>query len=237
MQNDGMNRMTPGTRAAAVALASVLALAGCGGGGDTGDEEPTGDATATSTATEEETDSDGLTKPGTELELQESAHFEWKPNQKRDGSTVSLSVDRITKGTSRHLRAIEVNTQPADPQLYYVRVTLENTGEGDLGGYSPVALPLYANDGSSVLLRPAELLLEFKPCPLEKLPKQFAEGSSANLCLVYLLDGAALENLSLLPDLQEEPITWDAELATPQKSKKQSPNKKSTQEPTASPTS
>lgn len=226
-----MKRVSPGTRAAALVLSSVLVLAGCGGGDGDAEEDPTaGEATATTSAGEEETDDDGLTEPGTELDLGDPAVFEWKPNQKRDGSTVSLSVNRITKGTRKHLRAIEVNTQPEDPQLYYVRVTLENTGEGDLGGYSPLALPLYANDGTSVLLRPADLRLKFKPCPLEKLPKKFPEGASENLCLVYLLDGSRLEDMSLLPDIDEDPISWEAKVATPPK---KTPKKK----PSASPTS
>jgi len=226
-----MKRLTPGTRAAALALSSLLVLAGCGGG-DGEDEEPQGEETSETTpsAGEEETDEDGLTEPGTELELKESAVFEWKPNQNQDAGTLSLSVNRIDKGTKKDLRAIEVNPAPDKPQLYYVRITVENKGETDLGGRSPISLPLYVNDGSSVLVRPADLLLDFKPCQLKKLPKKFAGGTSANLCLVYLLDGSRLRDVSLLPKLDEDAITWEGEVSTGKK-------KPARKKPAASPTS
>lgn len=231
VQNDRMKRVTPLTRAAALACASLLVLTGCGGG-DEDERDPQGDET--SQATDEETSSEeetgGPTEPGTELDFKESAVFEWQPNQKKDPSTVELTVNRIDKGTRKDLRAIEVNPPPKEPQLYYVRITLENQGKTNLGGQSPLSLPLYVNDGSSVLVRPADLLLEFKPCQLKKLPKKFPAGTSADLCLVYLLDGRELADVSLVPDLEEDPITWTGEVGAATK-------KKAPKKPKASPTS
>jgi hypothetical protein len=232
-----MKRVTPGTRAAALALSSLLVLTGCSGGDDA-EQDPQSDATSPAEGTESPTDEEtgGPTEPGTELELQESAVFEWQPNQNKDASTVELSVNSIDKGTQKDLRAIEVNPEPKKPQLYYVRITLENLGGGDLGGHSPISLPLYVNDGSSVLVRPAELLLEFKPCQLQKLPKKFPEGTSADLCLVYLLDGRQLSDVSLVPDLEEDPITWTGEV-TPAGGKKKGTKPKASPKPESSPTS
>lgn len=234
VQNDSMKRVAPGTRAAALALSSLLVLTACGGG-DGGDAEPDAEETTQTTPAEEETDADGLTEPGTALDLRESAVFEWKPNQKKPGSTVSLTVNRITQGTRKDLRAIVVDPAPKDPKLYYVQVTVENTGDGDLGGFSPISLPLYVNDGSSVLVRPAELLLTFKPCQLRKLPAKFAGGATANRCLVYLLDGRELEDVSLVPDLDEDPIAWEGDVTTP--GRRTPKNTTPKQKPSASATS
>lgn len=230
-----MKRLTPGSRTAALVLSSLLVLTGCGGDGDQ-DEGPGGDESSQAEETESGTDEEtgGPTEPGTELELTEPAVFEWQPNQNQDPSTVELTVNSIAQGTRKDLRAIEVNPEPEKPLLYYVRITLENLGGGDLGGHSPISLPLYVNDGSSVLVRPADLLLEFKPCQLQKLPANFPEGTSADFCLVYLLDGRELSDVSLVPDLEEDPITWTGEVtpATPTKQ----PKPRTSPKPQASPT-
>lgn len=234
VQNDRMKRLTPGTRAAALALSALLVLAGCGGAGDE-ESEPNGDASSQADDTESATDegTGGPTEPGTELELEESAVFEWQPNQNQDPTTVELTVDSIAQGTRKDLRAIEVNPEPEEPLLYYVRITLENLGGGDLGGHSPISLPLYVNDGSSVLVRPADLLVEFTPCRLQKLPAKFPEGTSSDFCLVYLLDGRELADVSLVPNLEEDPITWTGEVTPPAGPKKKPAPKPQSPSPTS----
>lgn len=212
---------TPATRAVAVALTSVLLLGACGGGDEGGEQpdETTSQATEATEGASETAAEDETTAPGTELQLGESASFDWQPTQDKR-SRVSVTVDRVDQGSAADLRAIAVNPPPKKPRLYYVRLTLENQGETDLAGASPISLPLYVNDGSSILVRPADLLLDFKPCPLQKVPARFTTGKAVDLCLVYLLDGAQLENVSLVPDLEQDAITWTGKVTEPQPPKK-----------------
>jgi hypothetical protein len=207
-------------RAASFVLVSALALTGCGGDGKdkSNDEDNQSDSPTATTS--------GPTDPGTELELGESATFEWSPNQ-RATSTVAVTVSRIDAGPKKDVEPIKVDPPLKDPRLYYVHVTLENLGQADLGGVSALSLPLYVDDGSDVLLPAADVRLAFKPCPLEKLPKTFGAGAKKNLCLVYVLKRVELQNISLRASDTEPAIIWTGEItkpvqpkATPKKTKK-----------------
>jgi hypothetical protein len=195
-------------RAASFVLVSALALTGCGG--DDKDKSNDGDNPSDSpTAT-----TSGPTDPGTELDLGESATFEWSPNQTAT-STVAVTVSRIDAGPKKDVEAIKVDPPLKDPRLYYVHVTLENQGQVDLGGVSALSLPLYVDDGSDVLLPAADVRLAFKPCPLEKLPKTFGAGAKKNLCLVYVLKTVELQNISLRASDTEPAIIWTGEITKP----------------------
>jgi hypothetical protein len=205
-----------GARFASVLLACSLALSACGGGDDGKDKDKDSGPTDTpSTGVE-------LTEPGSELELGEAATATWSPNQKTSGA-IGLTVTRIDKGPARDLRAIKVNPPLKDPRLYYVHFTLENKGDADFGGLSPLALELYLDDGSDVLQPAADIRVRFDSCPLAKLPARFAKGKSAKLCLVYAVE-ADLVNMSLRPDATSPLITWTGKVTSPVK--KPAPKKK-----------
>ena len=208
-----------GARMASLVLACSLVLTACSGGDD-GDKNSDGTSPSDAPSTGVE-----LTEPGSELELGETATATWTPNQKASG-VIGLTVDRIDKGPARDLRAIKVNPPLKDPRLYYVHFTLENKGDADFGGLSPLALELYLDDGSDVLQPAADIRVRFDSCPLAKLPVKFAKGKRAKFCLVYAVE-ADLVNMSLRPDATSPLITWTGKVTSPVK--KTTPRKKKQQ--------
>jgi len=193
---------------ASVVLVSALALSGCGGGDkDKGEDDPTESPSASTT---------GPTEPGTELELGETATFEWSPNQRLTSNT-AVTVTRIDQGPNEDVQAIKVDPPLKNPKLYYVHVTIENQGLADLGGVSALSLPLYVDDGSDVLMPAADVRLQFTPCPLEKMPTPFGSGAKKELCLVYVLESTELQNLSLRASDTAPAITWTGEITEPVK--------------------
>jgi hypothetical protein len=202
-----------GARVASLILACSLALTACGGDDDGKDrktDEPTGPATTAKT-------DDGITEPGSELELGETATVVWAPNQKLK-STIAVTLTRIDQGTAKDIRAIKIDPPLKNPRLYYARFTLENKGTTDLGGLTPLAL-LYLDDGSDVLEPAALLRVKFKPCALKKLPAKFGQGKKADLCLVYAVD-TDLKNISLRPNETDAMITWTGKITKPVPAKK-----------------
>jgi hypothetical protein len=191
-----------------VVLVSALALSGCGG--DSKDKTKGKDDPSTSPS---ETTT-GPTDPGTELELGQSATFDWAPNQRATAAT-AVTVTRIDKGPQKDVRAIKISPPLENPRLYYVHVTVANQGQADLGGVSALTLPLYVDDGSDVLMPAADVRLDFRPCPLEKLPETFGSGAKKNLCLVYVLRTTELQNLSLRVSDTAPAITWTGEVTQP----------------------
>jgi hypothetical protein len=196
--------------AASVVLVSALALSGYGGNDKSDDPS---DSPTTSTST---TPTTGTTDPGTELDLGESATFDWSPNQ-RLTSSVAVAVTRIDQGPRKDVKAIKVDPPLRNPKLYYVHVTVQNLGATDLGGVSALGLPLYVDDGSDVLMPAADVRLAFTPCPLEKLPKAFGQGAKKDLCLVYVLETTELQNLSLRASDTAPAITWTGPITDPVK--------------------
>lgn len=209
-------------RAVSVVLVSALALTGCGdddGKSKDDDVDPSESPSASTT---------GPTDPGTELALGETASFEWSPNQ-RLTSTVGVTVTRLDQGPNKDVEAIKIDPPLKNPKLYYVHVTLENQGLADLGGVNALSLPLYVDDGSDVLMPAADVRLDFKPCPLEKLPAKFGSGAKKKLCLVYVLETTKLQNISLRASDAAPAITWIGKLTKPVQPK--APTKKKKQTP------
>lgn len=201
-----------GARVASLVLACSLVLTACGGNGDANDKDNADpDPDPTASATETETD-DGITEPGTELELGETATVVWHPNQKVQG-TIGLTLNRIDQGPLKDVRAIKITPPLKNPRLYYARVTLENKSDINLGGFTPLGL-LYLDDGSDVLTPPADLRVTFKPCDLKPLPKSFGPGKKANVCLVYAVS-TQLRNISLRPNDTDAMITWTGPITKP----------------------
>lgn len=203
-----------GARVASLVLACALALTACSDDGGGESEQNAGGATPS------ETTSAGveLTAPGSKLSLGQTATVAWAPNQKL-ASTIGVTVNRIDQGPAKDLRAIKIDPPLKNPRLYYVRFTLENMGEAQLGGLSALALPLYLDDGSVILKPAADIRVRFSSCPLEKLPKKFGEGTRTDLCLVYAVE-TDLANISLRPDDVSELITWTGEVTRPAASKR-----------------
>lgn len=232
VHNDRVSRLPrtrslTASRAAALAVAAGLVLSGCSGSEEPGaDESPSAsnDATATESPTADVSVPEGveITAQGSDLEFGDSAVVVFEPDQKRS-TLLGLTVKSARKGRLEDFKGFILD----DPykrkaNYYYVKVAVENVGEGDVGG-SPV--PLWGVNGENTLLPAVNFTTEFKQCASTPLPKKFEPGDSVDTCLVYLSpDKGALEAVSFRPDQAFDPIEWVGEIKPP---KKPEPKKKS----------
>ncbi|MFP5252653.1 MAG: hypothetical protein ACLGH4_02530 [Actinomycetes bacterium] len=213
----------PRLRLVALAAAAGLVLGGCSGGGDPDAEESptaTNDASASESPTADVTVPEGVevTAQGSDLEFGDSAAVAFEPDQKR-GTVLGLTVTSARKGRLKDFKGFILD----DPykrkaNYYYVEVSVENLGEGDVGG-APV--PLWGVNGENTLLPAVNFTTEFDQCASTPLPKRFEPGDSIDTCLVYLSpDKGSLEAVSFRPDQAFDPIEWTGEIQPPAKDEK-----------------
>lgn len=216
-------------RRVSLLLAGALLVAGCGGGD--GESEPAADEgqETTSETTEETTDGetesseDGVTPPGTDLEVGEAATFAWQPKRDLD-ATLEVRVDEIEQTTMDSFSAFRLDRSTRRSTPYYVRVSVENVGKGNVGGTD---LPLFLDNGSDVLFPSALIKSSFKPCPSRPLPEKFTPGKRTKLCMVFLApDRTELSAVALRPTEEVLPITWSGEVTKADEPKKKKSKKK-----------
>ncbi|WP_193609191.1 hypothetical protein [Nocardioides lijunqiniae] len=198
-------------------LASLLLcgalLAGCSDdGGDPETPEPTDGASSSASPAAQEPEQEGvpegteLTPEGTDLVLGDEAVVSYEPRQETVG-VLEVSVTRIERTTFRASFAgwqLGASTKRTTP--YFVRATLTNAGETDLGGRQ---VPLYGVDSKDMLVEASTFKGRFKPCPSRPFPKAFAPGATHEACLVYLAPaGTTLAAVSFRPTQEYVPITW-----------------------------
>ena len=106
---------------------------------------------------------------------------------------------------------------------YFVRVTLTNRGDTDLGGKH---IPLYIVDGNNTLVEATTFASAFPPCQPGVFPKKFKTGKSMKACLVFLAPKKGeLTAVSFRPTQEFDPITWTGELQKPKPPKPPKPPK------------
>lgn len=227
------SRSLTAARAAAVVVAAGLVLSGCSGGNG-GDEEPgadespsvSSDASASESPTADVSVPEGVevTAQGSDLEFGDSAVVAFEPDQKRS-TLLGLTVKGARKGRLDDFKGFILD----DPykrkaSYYYVNVSVENVGEGDVGG-TPV--PLWGVNGENTLLPAVNFTTDFKQCASTPLPKKFEAGDTIDTCLVYLSpDKGTLEAVSFRPDQAFDPIEWTGEIKPPKKDQPKKKNKK-----------
>ncbi|MDN4163526.1 hypothetical protein [Nocardioides abyssi] len=213
-------RPTRPTRALLAGLvAGSLLLTACsddsGDGPDAeGSASPSSSAgTASASATPYLPVPDGveLTPQGSELEVGEEATVAWEPKQDKVG-VLSIRVDRLEKTSFKESFGgwqLDAATKKSNP--YFVRATVTNAGDTDLGGLR--LQPLYIVDGNNTLVEHSSFASTFDPCPSAPLPKKFGPGKEAEVCLVYLAPGKGeLTAVSFRPTQEFNPVTWTGEL-------------------------
>lgn len=197
-------------------LALTLVAAGCGGDGDeeAPQEEPTAGGSPSPSSTVEVPESVEIDEQGTQLGFGETATVVHEPTQNR-GSVLALTVTKVQQARLADLSDFTLDERAQASTPYYVEVSVENVGEGDLGR-APV--PLWAVDGDGRLVQASGFTADFEPCPSGPLPEPFGPGESVDTCLVYLLpDRGDLEAVSYRPTQEFTPITWEGEVAEPPK--------------------
>ena len=190
-------------RTSILAAALALALGGCAGDGPEGDDEPEDPAT---------TAVDDATEPGTQLELGESATLAWRPAHDVEGE-LGLTVDEVAEKRPSVLDGWTSDGAVRRARPYFVKVSLANTGESDLGGQD---VPLYLRDTAGTLGAPWTLGGDFTACQSGPLPVPFEPGDETDMCLVYLVPhGGRVRDLVFQPTEAYDPITWSGEVRAP----------------------
>ena len=208
MHND---RMRLPTRLAGLALAASLALTACSGddGGSPESSEPESSPTVAETPYLEVPEGVELTAQGSELEVGDSATVAYEPRQNAVGA-LDIKVTSTEKASFSMFEGWELTKETRKTAPYFVRATVTNVGDTDLGG-RPV--PLYIVDGDNRLIESSVFTGTFKPCESSMFPQKFKNGDKVKACLVYLApDKGKLTAVSFRPDQEFDPITWTGEL-------------------------
>jgi hypothetical protein len=203
----GARRRRAGRRATpllALTVAGALWLTGCSGS-DESDGGGAGGGSSSASPYLPVPDGVDLTAQGSQLKVGDRAVVAYHPRQ---GQVAALDV-RVTalqRTSIEALSAFQLNPQQQSSTPFYVRATIKNVGDTDLGG-RPV--PLYGLDDQNVLLESTPFLSSFDPCPSTPFPDEFRPGSTAKVCLVYLApDHGHLDGASFRPEETFDPITW-----------------------------
>ena len=199
-----------GTAALAVLLSA--SLLGCSGsdGSDGAGEGESASAAASATPYLPVPDGVTLTDQGTHLEVGDPAVVAYEPRQDEVG-VLDLNVTKLQQTTvKRSLSGWQLTAAQKKATPYFVRVTVKNVGESDLGGRR---VPLYGVNEDDLLLESTPFASSFEACPSTPLPDEFGPGAEADVCLVYLApDHGTLEAVSFRPDETFDPITWTGEI-------------------------
>jgi hypothetical protein len=218
----------------ALAATTGLLLSGCSDGGDQpeGAESPSASTSPTESPTADVSVPEGVTvtAQGTDLEFGDTASVVFEPDQQRS-SVLELTVNAARRGAIDDFKGFILDDPyKREANYYYVDVSVENVGEGDVGN---APIPLWGVNGENTLLPAVNFTTAFKPCASTPLPKVFEPGDSLDTCLVYLSpDKGSLESLSFRPDQAFDPIEWTGTVEPPKpdepkkKSKKQSKKKR-----------
>lgn len=146
-----------------------------------------------------------LTDGGSDIAIGKSATIVYRVTDKAR-SALTVTVQKIKKGSMKDFRFFSLDKESKKSTPFYVTATVKNEGPAGLGG---AVVPLYSHDSSDALSPPNELVGNFAPCPGGSLPKSFLPGSTAKVCLVYLIQpGATLVSLDLKAQDQKDAISW-----------------------------
>jgi len=219
------DRVVSRFRSSLVALALLSAstlLAGCSGDDDPGADGSSGPSTSASATESSLPVPDGveLTTAGSQLAVDDTATVAYEVRQGVVG-VLEIKVSRLEKTTfKKSFVGWELDPGQKKASPYFVRATITNVGETDLGDRRP---PLYIVDGTNTLVESTTFASAFTPCEPGSFPKAFPTGASAKVCLVFLSPNKGeLTAVSFRPSQDFDPITWSGEL---QKAKKPKPDK------------
>jgi hypothetical protein len=207
--------------AAAVLLCAGSVLAGCSGSDDKDPEAgdpttPAWSSSSTSASTEPSLPVPAgveLTTQGSRLEVGETATVAYEVRQGVVG-VLDIKVTRLEKTSfKKSFVGWDLDQQQKKSNPYFVRATVTNRGDTDLGG-KPV--PLYIVDGTNTLVEATTFASSFKPCEPGSFPKKYRPGKKEKVCLVFLSPKKGdLTAVSFRPTQEYDPITWTGELQEP----------------------
>jgi len=125
-----------------------------------------------------------ITAGGSKRQLGKPATVVYEIEQ-RAASAVTVTVTEVVVGDiARDFRFFNLPEEVKSSTPIYVHVRVKNEGPSGMGG---VALPILLRTTKDQVFPPNDLVGDFRPCPKSALPASFLAGTTANICLVYLL--------------------------------------------------
>jgi hypothetical protein len=154
-----------------------------------------------------------LTEQGSQLAVGDTATVAYEPRQGVVG-VLDIKVTRLEKTSfQKSFQGWDLNQGQQKANPYFVRATITNRGETDLGDRRA---PLYIVDGKNVLVEPTTFASAFTPCEPGSFPKNYPTGKKVKVCLVFLSpDKGELTAVSFRPSQEYDPITWTGTLEKP----------------------
>jgi hypothetical protein len=154
-----------------------------------------------------------LTTQGSQLQVGDKATVAYELRQGVVG-VLDIKVTSLEQTSfKKSFAGWDLDDQQKKSNPYFVRATVTNRGETDLGG-KPV--PLYIVDGNNTLVEATTFASSFKPCEPGTFPKKFKPGHKMQACLVFLSPKHGdLTAVSFRPTQEYDPITWTGELEKP----------------------
>jgi hypothetical protein len=234
-----------GSFAAVVLLAGAGLITGCSNGDkgpDVGASASPGASGSTSTSASS-SDSAGPTLPvpdgvelspeGSQLQVGDTATVAYELRQDVVG-VLDIKVTRLEQTSfKKSFVGWDLDQGQRKSNPYFVRVTLTNRGDTDLGGKK---VPLYIVDGTNTLVEATTFASAFTPCEPGVFPKTFKTGRKLKACLVFLAPKRGdLTAVSFRPTQDYDPITWTGDLEKP-KPPKPPKGGKGGDQPSGSPT-
>lgn len=184
----------------ALVAASALLLAGACSADDEPESVPTPSGFAVPDGVE-------LTPGGTDLDVGEPATVVLDLGGAAS-SAITVEVTEVATGTMRDFRFFSLDEAARASTPHYVRATVTNEGPAGLGG---VSLPLLAHSDADTVYPASEVVGTFEPCPTPTVPESFLAGSSADVCLVFLVpEGETLRTIDLQPGDPSDAVRWAA---------------------------
>ncbi|HEX5088125.1 MAG TPA: hypothetical protein VFV89_09975 [Nocardioides sp.] len=207
-------------------VAAAALLAGCSGD-DKGPDVAGGSTSSTAgeTGTASASDTPSLPVPagvelspeGSQLAVGDTATVAYQLRQGVVG-VLDIKVKRLEKTSfKKSFVGWDLDQTQKNSNPYFVRVTLTNRGDTDLGGKR---VPLYIVDGNNTLVESTTFASAFPPCQPGVFPKKFKPGHTMRACLVFLSPKKGeLTAVSFRPTQEFDPITWTGELQKPKPQK------------------
>ncbi|MGZ6883780.1 MAG: hypothetical protein ACXVET_13475 [Nocardioidaceae bacterium] len=198
------------TRAAVLATVATLGLAGCSGGSGSDAAAPSSSASPSPSTTVSIPPGQALTDQGSNLAFGKTATVVFEAS-KQAGTALKLTVKSAREGRLSDFKGFILDdTYKKQAHYYYVDVSVQNVGDGDVGG---VPVPLWGVSGDNTLLPAVNFTTTFATCPSKPLPDKFGPGQKLDTCLVYLSpDKGTLTSVSYRPSQEFNPITWKGEI-------------------------
>jgi hypothetical protein len=244
LHNGRVLRRGVGSFAAVVLVATAGLLAGCSDddkGPDLGASASPGasDSSATSEPASASTlpvpEGVELSPEGSQLQVGDTATVAYELRQGVVG-VLDVKVTRLEKTSfKKSFVGWDLDQSQRKSNPYFVRVTLTNRGDTDLGGKK---VPLYIVDGTNTLVEATTFASAFPPCEPGVFPKKFKTGKKLKACLVFLSPKKGeLTAVSFRPTQAYDPITWTGDLEKPKPPKPDKGGKggKGDDQPTDSP--